>query len=144
MLHLLLACYIYYYLLFTVRCYASVVYALALCLSVCVCWSITSWILLKRLSGLSWFLAWWLPSSYPTLCCKEILVNPTIRVLPSRTVQDAGLRKFRHGGQSRVRCQWINKDDGQLLVAPLLYMLYRACRHSKQSPARFVAVGCQF
>jgi len=28
-------------------------------------------VLLRQLDGLSWFLAWRLPSTCPTLCCKE-------------------------------------------------------------------------
>ena len=31
-------------------------------------------------------LAWRLPSTYPTLCCKEIRVTPKISVLPSGTL----------------------------------------------------------
>jgi len=41
---------------FTVRCYASAVYAIARCLTVCVCLPVTSWSLLKWLNGSSWFL----------------------------------------------------------------------------------------
>ena len=51
------------------------VIALCLSVSVSVCLSQVS-ILLKRLNGLSWFLAWRLPSTYPTLCFKEIQVTP--------------------------------------------------------------------
>ena len=34
----------------------------------------------KRLDESSWFLAWRLPSTYPTLCCKEIWVSLKISV----------------------------------------------------------------
>jgi len=44
-------------------------------------------VLLKWLNELGWFLAWELPSAYPTLCCREILVPPKIRVLPSGTLR---------------------------------------------------------
>jgi len=37
------------------------------CLSVCL--SVTIGVLSKRLEESSWFLAWELPSTYPTLCC---------------------------------------------------------------------------
>jgi len=36
----------------------------------------------------SWFWARRLPSIYPTLCCKEILVSPNIRVLPCGTLSN--------------------------------------------------------
>jgi len=44
-------------------------------------------VLLKWLNELGWFLAWELPSTYPTLCYREILVPPKIRVLPSGTLR---------------------------------------------------------
>ena len=37
----------------------------------------------KRLDKSSWSFVWMLPSTYPTLCCKEIWVSAKIRVLPS-------------------------------------------------------------
>ena len=64
-------------LIFPAQRYASTVHAMTLCLSV------TSWCLLKRLDGLSWFVPMRLPSTYPTLCCKEIRVTAKIRVLPT-------------------------------------------------------------
>ena len=63
------------------------VLAMARCLSVClsVCLSQVG-VLLKWLDGSSWFLAWRLLSTSPTLCCfKEIQVRTKIRVLPSGT-----------------------------------------------------------
>ena len=48
----------------------------------------------------SWFLAWKLPSTYPTLCCTETWVFPKnmVSLLPFGTfVLNSGLRKFRHG-----------------------------------------------
>ena len=74
-------------IVFTARRYASAVYAMALCLclSVCLCLSEVG-VLLKWLNGLSGFLTWRLPSTYPTLCYKEIVLTPKIRVLPSGTL----------------------------------------------------------
>ena len=40
-------------------------------------------VLSKRMNESSWFWAWGLHSTYPTLCCKEIHVRSKIRVLPS-------------------------------------------------------------
>ena len=37
----------------------------------------------KRLDESSWFFSRRLPSTFPTLCCKEIRVSPKIRALPS-------------------------------------------------------------
>ena len=70
----------------TARRYASAVYAMALCLSsVSVCPSQVG-VLLKWLNGLSGFSARRLPSSYLTLCCKEIRVTPKIRVVGVRKI----------------------------------------------------------
>jgi len=49
---------------------------------VCVCLSQVD-VLSKRMNESSWFLAWELHSTYPTLCYKEIHVPSKIRVLPS-------------------------------------------------------------
>jgi len=57
----------------------------------------------KRLDESSWFLAWRLPSTYPTLRYKEIWVSPKIRVLPSGTLsQTSDLENF--ATVSRSRC----------------------------------------
>jgi len=42
----------------------------------------------KQLNESDWFLARWLPSTYPTLCCKEIWTSQKIRLLPSGTLLD--------------------------------------------------------
>ena len=65
---------------FTAQCCASAVYAVIVCLSVCLP---QAGIVLKRLDESSWFLAWRLPFTYPTLFCKEIWVSPEMRVLSS-------------------------------------------------------------
>jgi len=68
------------------------VLAMALCLSVCPS------LQLKWLDGSSWFLAWRLLSTSPTLCFKEIQICAKIRVLLSGTFfVNSGLIKFRHG-----------------------------------------------
>jgi len=65
---------------FTARHYASLVFAVIMCPSVCL--SVTSQYCIET----SWFSAWELPlMTYPIPCCKEILVPPKIRVLPSGT-----------------------------------------------------------
>ena len=45
----------------------------------------------------SWFLAWELPSTYPTLCYKEIQVSSKYGLFPLELCSNSGLRKFRHG-----------------------------------------------
>ena len=74
---------------FTARHYASLVFAVIMCPSVCL--SVTSQYCIKT----SWFSAWELPLTYPIPCCKEILIPPKIRVLPSGTFPK--LRKCCHG-----------------------------------------------
>jgi len=66
----------------TARCCACAVLAIGLCLSVCLS---QVGVLLKWLDGSSWFLAWRLLSTSPTVCFKEIQVSAKIRVLPSGT-----------------------------------------------------------
>jgi len=52
-------------------------------------------VLSKRMNESSWFLVWELPSTYPALCEKEILVSLKIRVLPSGTLsQTPDLENF--------------------------------------------------
>ena len=63
--------------------------AMALCPSVCLSVSVRLsqiGVLSKWLYESSWFLAWELPSTHPTLYEKEILVSPKIRILPSGTL----------------------------------------------------------
>ena len=63
--------------IFLTRRYAGVVYSVVLCLSVRLS---QAGVVSKRLDESSWFLAWRLPSTF-TLCFKEILVFPKIRLL---------------------------------------------------------------
>ena len=58
---------------------------LSVYLSVCVCLSQVS-VLSKRLNISGWFLVCDLPSTYHTLCCKEIQVPLKIRLLLSGTL----------------------------------------------------------
>jgi len=71
---------------FTARRCASAVFAVDLCLFVrlSVCPS-QAGIVSKQLDESSWFLARRLPSTDPTLCCKEIWVSPKVRVVPCGT-----------------------------------------------------------
>jgi len=58
----------------------------------------------KRLDESSWFLAQRLPSTYRTLCYKELSVSPKIRILPSGTLsQTSDLENC--ATASRSRCQ---------------------------------------
>ena len=58
----------------------------------------------KRLDESSWFSARRLPSTYPTLCYKEISVSPKLWLLPSGTLsQTQDLEIF--ATASRSRCQ---------------------------------------
>jgi len=76
---------------FSVLHYASIVLAMALCLSVHLS---QASIVSKQLDKSSWVLAWRLPFTYPTLCFREIWACPKIRVLPSGTVPNSGLENF--------------------------------------------------
>jgi len=69
-------------------------YAVVVCPSVCL--SVCHKLLLCQNHGSSSFLTRRLPSTCPTLCNKEICVSSKIRVLPSGTVSNSGLRKFCH------------------------------------------------
>ena len=90
-------------------------------------------VVVKRLDESSWF---WhggspsrgSPSTYPTLCCKEIRASPEIRVLPSRTLsQTPVLENFAASSPSRcqelvvvvvdVRVCWRHLYDNRLVVA---------------------------
>jgi len=73
---------------------ASAAVELSRPVSVRVCHKTGAGIISKRLDGSSWFLAWRLPSTYLTLCCKEIQVSPKIMVY--FFILSSGLRKFRH------------------------------------------------
>jgi len=58
----------------------------------------------KRLDESSWFLACGLPSTYPTLCCKDIWISSKISILASGTLsRTPDLEKF--AAASRSRCQ---------------------------------------
>jgi len=56
-------------------------------------------VLMETTERIEMVLAGRLPSTYPTLCCKEICVSPKLGVLKSlwNFVPNSGLRKFRHG-----------------------------------------------
>ena len=69
--------------IFYPRMYSSAEYAMPIAhVSVCppVCPSQVD-VLLKWLDGSSWLLAWKLPSTYPTLCYKEIQASAKLRIL---------------------------------------------------------------
>ena len=81
--------------------YASAVFAVAVCPSVC---PSQARVLSKQMNESSWFLAWSLPSTYPALRFKEIWVSQKIMVLPSGTLsQTADIENF--ATASRSRCQ---------------------------------------
>jgi len=61
------------FIIVTLRFYTIVVYAVALGPSVCVC--VTNRCPAKTVSGLSWFLAWGLPSTHTILCFKTKLLR---------------------------------------------------------------------
>jgi len=60
------------------------VLVMALCLSVCL--SVTSRCSIETVKRIGLFLAWELPSIYPTLSCKEIQISSKIEVLLSGTL----------------------------------------------------------
>ena len=61
--------------IFTVRCYASAVCAVFMCPSVCLSVYHKPALYPNDPKNLAVFLAWRLPSTYPTLFCKEIWVH---------------------------------------------------------------------
>jgi len=76
----------------------------------------------------SWFLAWRLPSTFPTLCFKhtEIWLSPKIRVLPSATLsQTPDLENF---ATAKVDCV-VNKTRrrSSLLTTPKRQSTSRGC-----------------
>ena len=75
-------------ILFTTQCYASAVYAVVMCPSVCPSQAGT---VSKRLDESSWVMARRLSSTHATLCYKEIWVTASLgySVLPSGTVQNS-------------------------------------------------------
>ena len=82
--------------------YVSVYVSVSVCLSVCLSHQVG--VLSKRLNESDWFLARELPSTYPTLCCKEIQVSPKIRALPSGTLlQTLDLENFAMAYRSSKR-----------------------------------------
>jgi len=72
--------------LITARRYASAVYAVAVCPSVCL--SVTSRQCIETIGRIELVFDMGLPSTYPTLCFKESWVSPKIRVglLPAGTL----------------------------------------------------------
>jgi len=94
----------------------SRVLAMALCPSVCVCHKS------KRLNESGWFLARELPSTYPTLCHKEIQVPSKIMVLPNFPLElffiNSGLKKFRHSISIVEACYQLfsRKVDAQNVI----------------------------
>ena len=49
-----------------------------------VCLCVTSRWFTKHINGLSWYLAWMLPLTYPTLCYKEVRVTLNSRLSPQQ------------------------------------------------------------
>ena len=75
--------------------------ALCMCLSV----SVTSRCSVETGERIELVLAWELPSTYPTLCYKEIQISSKIRVLPSRTfLQSLDFENFRHSTSTVEAC----------------------------------------
>jgi len=64
----------------------------------------------KRLDESSWFLAWRLRSTYPTLSCKEIGVSP------KKMSTSLWTQKFSPGQLSRPRCQQTYRRSSLLTV----------------------------
>ena len=80
---------------FTAQQCASAAYAVVVRPSVCLS---QAGIVSKRLDESSWYLAWELPSTYPTLSCKKIWVSSLWNFVPKTSALLTNrLRKFRHG-----------------------------------------------
>ena len=94
-------------------------------LSSCVCLSclfITRQYCIETTGRIELVLACRLPSTYPTLCFKEIWLLPKIRVLPLELCPK--LRKFHHG-KSVV---WsTTRWRSSLLMTPICQSTYRGC-----------------
>jgi len=79
----------------------------------CPCLSQVS-VLSKRMNGLIQFLVWWLPSTTPTLCFKEILVSAKIRALPSGTLsQTTDLKNLTMAYRSSKRVINLARESGR-------------------------------
>jgi len=105
---------------FTTRRYASAVFAVVLCPSLrpSVCQSSTSQYCIETTGRIELFLAWRLPSTYPTLCYKEIRASPKIGVLPFGTLsQTQDLENF--ATASWLRCHqnssWLSSSTVELV-----------------------------
>jgi len=85
---------------YTMRHYASAVFAVVMCLPVR---PSKAGAVSKRLGELSWFVAWKLLSTHPTLCGKEISVSPKLGYFPLELCPNPGLKNF--ATASRSRCQ---------------------------------------
>jgi len=85
--------------------------------SVCVCLSQVG-VLSKRMNESSWFLAWELQSTYPTLCCKEIHYLQNKGTSLKNFPPNSGLRKFRHGMSIIEACYQLSsrKADAQTMI----------------------------
>jgi len=116
---------------FTARRYASAVYAVVVCLSVCLSVGLLSKLVLYRndWTNRAGFLAW-LPSTYPTLCSKRIWVSPKISILHSGNLsKTADLEHFatkvdRVVNRSRRRRR---RRRSSLLTTPIRQSTSRGC-----------------
>jgi len=94
-------------------------YLLSACVGLFVCPSVRlsqAGTVSKRLDASSWFSAWRFPSTYPTLCCKEIWVSSKIRVLPSGTLsQTPDSENFTTALRHRCSCRSTEQTDGRTL-----------------------------
>ena len=116
------------------------------CLLVCpsVCLS-QAGIVAKRLEESSWFLAWRLPSNYPTLCCKEIWASPEIRVLPSGAMSQ--LQKISSRQVDRVVNKTRRRRRSSLLTTPIGQSTHRGSlpRVGRLQPSNSItAICCAF
>jgi len=76
----------------------------------------------KRLDESSCVLAWRIPSTCPTPCCKEIRLSPKIRVLPPGTLSQTVRTSDRVVDKTRRR-----RQRSSLLTTPIRQSTNRGC-----------------
>ena len=117
--------------IFTARRYSSAGYSLSSCVRpfVClpVCPSVTNRYCIERTGRIELFLARMLPSTYPTLCCKEIWVSPKLGYLPLELCAKLRTWKISPRQVDRVVNKTRRRRRSSLLTTPIRQSTSRGC-----------------